>query len=237
MRILRCCVIDDEPLAARLINDYIEKTPFLESAGIFGSAQEAIKAVLSGDIDIVFLDIQMPQLNGLEFARLVPKQCKIVFTTAYDRYAIDGFKVNAVDYLLKPVSYTEFLAAATKVLNLIETPTATRNDYIIVKSEYKLVQIPVNDIIFIEGVRDYVKIYIEGDSSVLTLMNLKSLDQALPRDMFMRVHRSYIVNTSKIRVIERNRIVFGKHYVPVSESYKDAFADYVSHHTVAAVRE
>lgn len=237
MRILRCCVIDDEPLAARLINDYIEKTPFLESAGIFGSAQEAIKAVLSGDIDIVFLDIQMPQLNGLEFARLVPKQCKIVFTTAYDRYAIDWFKVNAVDYLLKPVSYTEFLAAATKVLNLIETPTATRNDYIIVKSEYKLVQIPVNDIIFIEGVRDYVKIYIEGDSSVLTLMNIKSLDQALPRDMFMRVHRSYIVNTSKIRVIERNRIVFGKHYVPVSESYKDAFADYVSHHTVAAVRE
>ncbi len=237
MRILRCCMIDDEPLAARLINDYIEKTPFLESAGIFGSAQEAIKAVLSGDIDIVFLDIQMPQLNGLEFARLVPKQCKIVFTTAYDRYAIDGFKVNAVDYLLKPVSYTEFLAAATKVLNLIETPTATRNDYIIVKSEYKLVQIPVNDIIFIEGVRDYVKIYIEGDSSVLTLMNIKSLDQALPRDMFMRVHRSYIVNTSKIRVIERNRIVFGKHYVPVSESYKDAFADYVSHHTVAAVRE
>lgn len=237
MRILRCCVIDDEPLAARLINDYIEKTPFLESAGIFGSAQEAIKAVLSGDIDIVFLDIQMPQLNGLEFARLVPKQCKIVFTTAYDRYAIDGFKVNAVDYLLKPVSYTEFLAAATKVLNLIETPTATRNDYIIVKSEYKLVQIPVNDIIFIEGVRDYVKIYIEGDSSVLTLMNIKSLDQALPRDMFMRVHRSYIVNTSKIRIIERNRIVFGKHYVPVSESYKDAFADYVSHHTVAAVRE
>lgn len=230
-------MIDDEPLAARLINDYIEKTPFLESAGIFGSAQEAIKAVLSGDIDIVFLDIQMPQLNGLEFARLVPKQCKIVFTTAYDRYAIDGFKVNAVDYLLKPVSYTEFLAAATKVLNLIETPTATRNDYIIVKSEYKLVQIPVNDIIFIEGVRDYVKIYIEGDSSVLTLMNIKSLDQALPRDMFMRVHRSYIVNTSKIRVIERNRIVFGKHYVPVSESYKDAFADYVSHHTVAAVRE
>ena len=237
MRILRCCVIDDEPLAARLINDYIEKTPFLESAGIFGSAQEAIKAVLSGDIDIVFLDVQMPQLNGLEFARLVPKQCKIVFATAYDRYAIDGFKVNAVDYLLKPVSYTEFLAAATKVLNLIETPTATRNDYIIVKSEYKLVQIPVNDIIFIEGVRDYVKIYIEGDSSVLTLMNIKSLDQALPRDMFMRVHRSYIVNTSKIRVIERNRIVLGKHYVPVSESYKDAFADYISHHTVAAVRE
>ena len=237
MRILKCCVIDDEPLAARLINDYIEKTPFLESAGVFGSAQDAIKTVLSGSIDVVFLDIQMPQLNGLEFARIIPKECKVVFTTAYDRYAIDGFKVNAVDYLLKPVSYTEFLAAATKVLNLLEAPSGVHNDYIIVKSEYKLVQIPVKEIMFIEGVRDYVKIYLEGDTHVLTLMSIKSLEQALPRDQFMRVHRSYIVNTAKIRVIERNRIVFGKHYVPVSESYKDVFSDYVAHHTVATPRD
>lgn len=237
MRILKCCVIDDEPLAARLINDYIEKTPFLEPAGIFGSAQDAIKAVLSGNIDLVFLDIQMPQLNGLEFARIIPKECKVVFTTAFDRYAIDGFKVNAVDYLLKPISYTEFLAAATKALNLLEAPTGVQNDYIIVKSEYKLVQIPVREIMFVEGVRDYVKIYLEGDTSVLTLMSIKSLEQALPRDRFMRVHRSYIVNTSKIRVIERNRIIFGKHYVPVSESYKDAFSDYIATHTVATPRD
>ncbi|MDE7025266.1 MAG: LytTR family DNA-binding domain-containing protein [Paramuribaculum sp.] len=237
MRILKCCVIDDEPIAARLINDYIERTPFTESAGVFCSAQDAIKVVLSGNIDVVFLDIQMPQLNGLEFARLIPKDCKIVFTTAYDRYAIDGFKVNAVDYLLKPISYTEFLAAATKVLNMLEAPTTTQNDYIIVKSEYKLVQIPIKEIVFVEGVRDYVKIYLEGDSTVLTLMSIKSLEQSLPKNIFMRVHRSYIVNTSKIRVIERNRILFGKHFVPISESYKQDFADYVAQHSVSASRE
>lgn len=237
MKTLKCCVIDDEPLAAQLLNEYIEKTPFLQSAGVFGSAQDAIKVVLSGDIDIVFLDIQMPQLNGLEFARLVPKQCKVVFTTAFDRYAIEGFKVNAVDYLLKPISYNEFLNAATKVLNMFETPGDDTDNYIIVKSEYKLVQIPVNDILFVEGVRDYVKIYLEDNSSILTLLSIKNMELSLPRDKFMRVHRSYIVNTTKIRVIERNRIVFGKHYVPVSDSYKQDFADYIAHHSVTAQRD
>lgn len=237
MKTLKCCVIDDEPLAARLLNDYIEKTPFLQSAGVFGSAQEAIKVVLSGDIDLVFLDIQMPQLNGLEFARLVPKQCKVVFTTAFDRYAIDGFKVNAVAYLLKPISYNEFLEAATKVLDMFETPDKPADNYIIVKSEYKLVQIPVNDILFVEGVRDYVKIYLEDNSEILTLLSIKNMEMSLPRDKFMRVHRSYIVNTTKIRVIERNRIVFGKHYVPVSDTYKQEFADYIAHHSVTAQRD
>lgn len=237
MKTLKCCVIDDEPLAARLLSDYIEKTPFLQSAGVFGSAQEAIKVVLSGDIDLVFLDIQMPQLNGLEFARLVPKQCKEVFTTAFDRYAIDGFKVNAVAYLLKPISYNEFLEAATKVLDMFETPDKPADNYIIVKSEYKLVQIPVNDILFVEGVRDYVKIYLEDNSEILTLLSIKNMELSLPRDKFMRVHRSYIVNTTKIRVIERNRIVFGKHYVPVSDTYKQEFADYIAHHSVTAQRD
>lgn len=237
MKTLKCCVIDDEPLAARLLSDYIEKTPFLQSVGVFGSAQEAIKVVLSGDIDLVFLDIQMPQLNGLEFARLVPKQCKVVFTTAFDRYAIDGFKVNAVAYLLKPISYNEFLEAATKVLAMFETPDKPADNYIIVKSEYKLVQIPVNDILFVEGVRDYVKIYLEDNSEILTLLSIKNMELSLPRDKFMRVHRSYIVNTTKIRVIERNRIVFGKHYVPVSDTYKQEFADYIAHHSVTAQRD
>lgn len=236
MKILKCCVIDDEPLAARLINDYIEKTPYMQSVGVFGSAQEAIKIVLSGEVDVVFLDIQMPQLNGLEFARLVPKHCKVVFTTAYDRYAIDGFKVNAVDYLLKPVSYAEFLGAATKVLNMFESPSDTANDYIIVKSEYKLVQIPVDDIVFVEGVRDYVKIYLDNNTQVLSLLSIKNMELSLPRDKFVRVHRSYIVNTTKIRVIERNRILFGKYYVPVSDTYKQEFADYIAHHSVPAQR-
>ncbi len=237
---LRCCVIDDEPLAAQLIESYVERTPFLELAGVFSSAQEAIKTVLTGNVGLIFLDIQMPQLNGMEFARVVPQNCQVVFTTAFDSYAIDGFKVNALDYLLKPISYDEFLSAATKAYECAvekERPAGNTDRYIIVKSEYKLIQIPVQDILYIEGLKDYVKICLEGESkSVMTLMNVKTLEHALPSEMFMRVHRSFIVNTSKIRVIERNRIVFGNTYIPVSESYKQAFTDFVNARLIGMVR-
>lgn len=239
MEKLRCCVIDDEPLAAQLIESYIERTPFLELAGVFGSAEEAVKTVLYGNINLLFLDIQMPQLNGMEFARIVPESCKVIFTTAYDNYAVQGFKVNALDYLLKPVSYDEFLTAANKALRSFTQArqASTTPDCIIVKSEYKLVQIPIEDILYIEGLKDYVKICLEtGGKSVMTLMNIKTLEQSLPADRFMRVHRSYIVNVSKIKVIERNRIVFGSVYIPVSESYKQAFSDYVNSHLVALPR-
>lgn len=237
---LRCCVIDDEPLAAQLIESYVERTPFLELAGVFSSAQDAIKTVLTGNVGLIFLDIQMPQLNGMEFARVVPPHCQVVFTTAFDSYAIDGFKVNALDYLLKPISYEEFLSAATKAYECAvekEKPIGDTDRYIIVKSEYKLIQIPVKDILYIEGLKDYVKICLDGESkSVMTLMNVKTLEHALPSDMFMRVHRSFIVNTSKIRVIERNRIVFGSAYIPVSESYKQAFTDFVNARLIGMVR-
>lgn len=245
MKQLRCIVIDDEPLAAQLIASYIEKTPFTVLAGTFSSAQHAIKAVLDDDIDVVFLDIQMPQLNGMEFARIIPPTCRIIFTTAYDSYAIQGFKVNAIDYLLKPVSYDEFIFAANKALRSFDTApvaqsvpagnTSLERDYIIVKSEYKLIQIPLRDIIFIEGLKDYVKIYVNGEQRcVMTLMNMKSLEQVLPPARFMRVHRSYIVNIAHIKVIERNRIVFGSHVVPVSDTYKNVFADYVNRLTVSS---
>lgn len=235
MEKIRCCVIDDEPLAAQLISGYIDRTPFLENAGAFDSAQGAIKHVLEGKIDLIFLDINMPQLNGLEFARIIPPTTRVVFTTAYDNYAVEGFKVNAVDYLLKPVSYEEFKSAAIRALR--EAPAhkpeepVTLRDFIIVKSEYKLVQIAVDDIIYVEGLKDYVKICTK-DSSIMTLMNIKNLEQSLPPELFMRVHRSVIVNKTKIRVIERNRIVFGNVYIPISETYKQAFSEYVNSHLV-----
>lgn len=235
MEKIRCCVIDDEPLAAQLISGYIDRTPFLENAGTFDSAQGAIKHVLEGKIDLIFLDINMPQLNGLEFARIIPPTTRVVFTTAYDNYAVEGFKVNAVDYLLKPVSYEEFKSAAIRALR--EAPAhkpeepVTLRDFIIVKSEYKLVQIAVDDIIYVEGLKDYVKICTK-DSSIMTLMNIKNLEQSLPPELFMRVHRSFIVNKNKIKVIERNRIVFGNVYIPISETYKQAFSEYVNSHLV-----
>ncbi len=234
MKTLRCCVIDDEPLAAQLISGYINRTPFLEDAGTFTSAQEAVRSIIAGDIDLVFLDINMPQLNGLEFARIVPPETRVIFTTAYDKYAVESFKVNALDYLLKPISYEEFYKAALRALHTMQpanTPRKIRHDTIIVKSEYKLVQITVDDILYIEGLKDYVKIC-TVNGTVMTLMNIKTLEQALPADMFMRVHRSYIVNKRRITVIERNRLLFGNIYIPVSESYKQQFTDFVNSHLV-----
>ena len=231
---IRCCVVDDEPLAAQLIASYVEKTPFMDLVGVFSSAQDAIKTILDENVDIVFLDIEMPQLNGVEFARVVPANCRVVFTTAYDAYALQGYKVNALDYLLKPISYEDFVGAANKALQWYELNSQAnveidRREYIMVKSEYKLVQVPIKDIVYIEGLKDYVKIYLENEQkSIMTLMSMKALEKYLPTSKFLRVHRSFIVNTTKIKVVERNRIVFGNQYIPVSESYKQAFNDYVN---------
>lgn len=243
---LRCCVIDDEPLAAGLIASYIEKTPFMELVGKFSSPKDAISSILNDAIDVVFLDIQMPQLNGIEFAKIIPPTMRIIFTTAYSNYAIDGFKVNALDYLLKPISYDEFLAAANRALHWHELTkltnsgsqsasdkTSADNDSIIIKSEYKLIQIKIADIIYIEGLKDYVKIYVEGtDKSIMSLLSMRTLEQKLPSSQFMRIHRSYIVNLSKIRTIERNHIVFDKVQIPISESYKEAFNNYINSRTI-----
>lgn len=243
MRNLRCCIIDDEPLAQELIKTYVEKTPFLTLVDTFSSASLAVKTIIENNIDIIFLDIQMQELNGIEFARIVPPSCRIIFITAFEQYALDGFKTNALDYLLKPVSYLEFLGAANKALEwfeLVEKSNTSNhnNDFIIVKSEYKLIQIAISNILYIEGLKDYVKIYLEdSDKCVLSLMSLKTLESSLPQDRFMRVHRSFIVQTSKIKVIERNRIVFGKQYIPVSDSYKEVFNDYINNRTLTPSKE
>lgn len=243
MRNLRCCIIDDEPLAQELIKSYVAQTPFLELVDTFSSASMAVKTIIEDKIDLVFLDIQMSELNGIEFAKVIPSDCKIVFITAFEQYALDGFKANALDYLLKPVNYSEFIGAAKKALNWFEMVESSKQhkdseEYIIVKSEYKLIQIAVSNILYREGLKDYVKIYLEdSNSSIMSLMSLKTLEASLPQDRFMRVHRSFIVQTSKIKVIERNRIVFGKQYIPISDTYKDAFNEYVSNRTLSPIKE
>lgn len=231
---VRCCVIDDEPLAVRLIASYVQRTPVLELFGTYNSASEAVRPIIDGEIDLVYLDIEMPQINGIEFAKIIPSTCRIIFTTAYDRYAVQGFRVNAIDYLLKPVSYEEFLEATNRAVKSIHaaaavTSTAPHREFLLVKSEYRLIQVRISDILYIEGLKDYIKIFVNGQSKpILTLMSMKAFEQALPAGEFMRVHRSYIVNTSRISIIERNHIIIGDHPIPVSETYRQTFADYIA---------
>jgi len=228
---MKCIVVDDEPLALDLLESYVRKTPFLELAGKYSSAVQAMKELANQQVDLIFLDIQMPELNGLEFSRMLPPETCIIFTTAFDQYAIDGYKVNAIDYLLKPISYPDFLQAANKALHQHELMHRTPQDEIdsiFVKSEYKLVQIELRKILYVEGLKDYIKIYEEDNPKpVLSLMSMKAMEDLLPPSQFMRVHRSYIVRKDKIRVIDRGRIVFGKTYIPISDSYKQAFQEYL----------
>ena len=228
---MKCIVVDDEPLALDLLESYVRKTPFLELAGKYSSAVQAMKELANQQVELIFLDIQMPELNGLEFSRMLPPETCIIFTTAFDQYAIDGYKVNAIDYLLKPISYPDFLQAANKALHQHELMHRTPQDEIdsiFVKSEYKLVQIELRKILYVEGLKDYIKIYEEDNPKpVLSLMSMKAMEDLLPPSQFMRVHRSYIVRKDKIRVIDRGRIVFGKTYIPISDSYKQAFQEYL----------
>lgn len=232
---IRCAVIDDEPLALGLMASYVKKTPFLELVGSYSSAIQAMNELPNHPVDLLFLDIQMPELNGLDFSRMVPPQTRVVFTTAFDQYAIDGYRVNALDYLLKPISYPNFLQAAQKAqewFKLVEQGqqgAVEEVQSIFVKSEYKQVQVMLDDILYIEGLKDYIKIYEEGhEKPLLSLMSMKSMEEMLPSQRFMRVHRSYIVQKSKIRVVEHNRIVFGKTYIPVGDSYKDDFQAFLN---------
>lgn len=243
--ILKCCIIDDEPLAIELLESYVKRTPFLQLEASFNSAVQAVERVSRGDIDLIFLDIQMPELDGMEFSRVIEGRSRIVFTTAFGQYAVDSYKVNAIDYLLKPIAYADFLKAAQKALQWFElsessatgTPAEhpTASPYIFVKSDYKLKQIPLDKILYIEGLKDYVKIYLEGEPHpILSLLSLKSLEEMLPEEQFIRVHRSFIVQGSKIKMIDRNRIVFGKEYIPISDTYKESFAEFIARHSPIA---
>ena len=201
---LNCAIVDDEPLALDLLESYVKKTPFLTLAGKYSSAVQAMKELPGKQIDLLFLDIQMPELNGLEFSKMVNSHTRIVFTTAFGQYAIDGYKVNALDYLLKPISYVDFLQAANKAVQWFELLQQPKEeiDSIFVKSEYKLVQIELKNILYVEGLKDYIKIYEEGNPKpILSLMSMKAMEEMLPASRFMRVHRSYIVQKDKIRCV------------------------------------
>ena len=180
---LKCAIVDDEPLALDLLESYVNKTPFLELAGKYSSAVQAMNNLSGKDIDLLFLDIQMPELNGLEFSKMVDMHTRIVFTTAFDRYAIDGYKVNALDYLLKPISYVDFLQAANKALQWFELLQQPKEEVesIFVKSDYKLIQVELKNILYIEGLKDYIKIYEENSPKpILSLMSMKSMEELLP---------------------------------------------------------
>ena len=236
--ILNCYIIDDEPLAIRLLESYVDKTPFLRLQGSCTNAVTALADLSERPVDLLFLDIQMPELNGLEFSKIIGDRCRIIFTTAFEQYAVDSYRVNALDYLLKPIAYPDFLNACEKACQWYELTdnTARKKEElksIFIKTDYKLVQIELDKILYVEGLKDYVKIYVENEPHpILSLMSLKSLEDVLPSDRFIRVHRSFIVQTDKIKIIERNRIVFGKQYIPISDSYKSNFLAMINQRSI-----
>ncbi len=234
---LTCAVIDDEPLAAALLKSYAEKTPFLHLIGTYGSALEAMKELRDNPVNLLFLDIQMPELSGIEFAKILPRETKIVFTTAFQQYAIESYSVSAIDYLLKPVAYEDFLRAANKALDwfsvAIKQETYARDRFMFVKSDYKLMRIDLDDILYIEGLKDYVRIYLSDGQKVMSLMNMKKLEDYLPRPEFLRTHRSYIVHMPRAAAVDRLRIVFGDQYIPISDSYKDDVQQYFDSHILS----
>jgi len=250
---LKCAIVDDEPLAVSLLESYVNKTPFLELKGTYNSAVTALEYLTREQVELLFLDIQMPELSGMELSRMLGTDVRIIFTTAFDQYALDSYKVNALDYLLKPIDYPDFLKSANKALQWFELLYSNENvqietdrkpapqevrpsssiESIFVKTEYKLIQIELRKILYIEGLKDYVKIYVENEPRpVLSLMSMKAMEEMLPANRFIRVHRSFIVQPEKIKVIERNRIVYGKEYIPISDNYKQKFMEFLQLHSL-----
>ncbi|MEI8048072.1 MAG: LytTR family DNA-binding domain-containing protein [Bacteroidota bacterium] len=232
---MKCLAIDDEPLALKQISSYIAKTPFLEVVSLCSNAFDAMEYLANNEVDLMFVDINMPDLNGMDFVKSLVQKPQIIFTTAYSEYAIEGFKVDALDYILKPISYASFLKSANKAktwfeLNLKQAESVqTTQDSLFVKSEYKMVRIFLSEIKYIESSNEYIQIHLINDEPVTTLIRLKVIEEQLPKDKFMRVHRSFIVNLDRVKVIERNRIVFDRNvYIPVGEQYKENFQAFLN---------
>ena len=247
---IRVLAIDDEPLALQQLVTYISKVPFLELAGQCQSAVEAIRLLNSETVDAVFCDINMPDLNGMDFVKSLAAPPLIVFTTAYSEYAVEGFKVNAVDYLLKPFGLQDFQRAANRLkerkeerLRVGELCSGMRgkrnedtsaadisltSDILFLKTDYRIVKVSISDIRYVEAMSEYLKVWLEGEQKpIITLLSMKKMEERLP-DSFMRIHRSYIINLNKIQEVNKNRIIMDKEtYLPIGDMYKDTFQQYL----------
>ena len=237
---ISCVIVDDEPMALNLVESYVVKTPFLTLKKKCSSAIEAMEFIKNEPVDLLFLDIQMPDLTGIEFSKMVPRSTRVIFTTAFDQYALEGFKVEALDYLLKPFDYAEFLVAAKKARTWFEMVKGNKpsivsdeKEFLFVKSEYKQLRIKLADVLYFEGLKDYIKIWLKDNPKpILTLMSLKSLEEELPETHFMRVHRSFIVSLKNIEVIERSQIIINNQRITVSDQYKPNFLAFVNNNSL-----
>ncbi len=238
---LKCIAIDDEPLALRQLTAYIAKVPYLELTATCNNALDAQQILAERSIDLIFVDINMPDLNGVEFVRTLTNRPMVIFTTAYSEYAVEGFKLDAVDYLLKPFGFAEFSRSAAKANSLYELrhnqrPAATPEseaepkdrEYLSVKADYKVSLVKIADIVYIESEGEYVRLHLADGTAITTLFRLKNMETTLPAEFFMRVHRSYIVNLRCIKSYVRGRIYLNDtEYVPIGENYKEAFQRYI----------
>lgn len=231
---IRCLIIDDEPLAVELLEDFVSKVSFLSLVKSCSSAFEAISVIQDETIDLIFSDIEMPEFTGIEFIKSLENTPLFIFTTAYSHYAVEGFNLNAVDYLVKPIPFHRFLTAVNRAKELFELKrnsvettvvqplSLQSSDFIFVKSEYENLKVNLNTIRYIEGLKDYIKIYTNDPKPILTLNSLKAFEEKLPSN-FIRVHRSFIVSLDHIKSVQRNRIIIDKVYIPIGKNYKDDF--------------
>ena len=225
--LIRCMVIDDEPLALKLIADYVVKAPALELVHQNTNPVEALPWALENKVDVVFLDIHMPELSGMNFLKLVQDKCKVVLITAYQNYALKGYEHDVIDYLLKPVTLERFIRTVNKIIDRIDLPAASDadkesvGDHIFVKTEYKIQKIDLADILFLEGLRDYVAIH-TTKGKILSLQSMRTFEERLPASEFIRIHKSYIIAIGHISFLEKNRVIIQDQHLPVGDTYKEA---------------
>ena len=228
MRTIKCIIVDDEPLARDVIESFVAKVPYLELVASCANAFEASDALQKNSVDLMFLDIQMPDITGLKFLETLENPPLVIFTTAYSEHALEGFEKNAIDYLLKPIAPERFLKAVSKAKELFDLknsqPAETERDFMFIKAEYQTVKVKFEDILYIEGLKDYVKIYTKN-AMLMTHLNIKGILEKLPQNQFIRIHKSYVVSIPNVEKIDRIRIVYGDKYVPIGEAYKEQFFD------------
>ena len=236
---LTCIIVDDEPLAVRLLESFVAKTPGLELVASYTDSVEAIAFIRKQHVDLLFLDIQMPDLDGMELAHMVPEDTRVIFTTAFKEYAFESYEVSALDFLLKPIRYNKFLAAVEKARKWIPTtqvapPPAAETDTIFIKVDGELRQIPLDGILYVNGMKDYVVFRIEGErKGLISHLTMKAVEDMLPPQRFMRVHRSFIVALAHIRSVDRNDCIYiGDEIIHVTEAYKEAFYQYLESKSV-----